>query len=282
MSLRGFRTGHDFFLTFSPERIDPGRSDYVLTNTPKVVGGVTPHCLEVVSLLYEQVVNKVIKVSSTQAAEMVKLLENTFRAVNIALVNEISIMCDKLDIDVWEVVQAASSKPYGFMPFSPGPGVGGHCIPLDPQYLSWKLKTLNYNARFIQLADEINSLMPEYWVGKIQDKLNDRSKSVKGGRILVLGIAYKKDVNDVRESPAVDIIRLLRGKGADLSYFDPHVPVLKLDDLEMACVPDLRAALEKADCTVVATDHTWFDWNCVREISELIVDTRHVNELSGD
>ena len=278
----GVRTGHDFFLTFSPERIDPGRSDYVLTNTPKVVGGVTSHCLEVASLLYEQVVNKVIKVSSTQAAEMVKLLENTFRAVNIALVNEIAIMCDKLDIDVWEVVQAASSKPYGFMPFSPGPGVGGHCIPLDPQYLSWKLKTLNYNARFIQLADEINSLMPEYWVGKIQDKLNDRNKSVKGGRILVLGVAYKKDVNDVRESPAVDMIRLLREKGADLSYFDPHVPVLKLDDLEIVCVTDLRSALEKADCTVVATDHTWFDWNCVKEISELIVDTRHVNELSGD
>ena len=275
------RVGRDFFLAFSPERIDPGRSDFVLTNTPKVVGGVTPVCLEVAVMLYRQIVDRVVEVSSTQSAEMVKLLENTFRAVNIALVNELAIMCDKLDLNVWEVVEAAATKPYGFMPFSPGPGVGGHCIPLDPYYLSWKLKTLNYNARFIQLAGEINSQMPDYWASKIQDSLNDRGQSVKGSRILILGVAYKKDVDDVRESPALDMIELLRQKGADLSYFDPHVPGLHFDGFELLCEPDLATALKRADCTVVVTDHTSFDWQEVRRNSRLIVDTRHVAELSG-
>lgn len=275
----GLCAGNDFFLAFSPERIDPGRSDYVLTNTPKVVGGVTPHCLEAVSFLYDQVVEKVVKVSSTRAAEMVKLLENTFRAVNIALVNEIAIMCDKLELDVWEVVEAAATKPYGFMRFAPGPGVGGHCIPLDPHYLSWKLKTLNYNARFIQLAGEVNSLMPEYWVEKIQDALNDRGTSVRGRMILVLGVAYKKDVDDVRESPALDMMELLRQKGAHLAYFDPHVPRLDLDGLELQCESDLISALQAADCTVVVTDHTLFDWKAVSQYSRLIVDTRHVAQL---
>ena len=277
----GLRAGSDFFLAFSPERIDPGRSDFILTNTPKVVGGVTLDCLEVAVMLYRQIVNRVVKVSSTQAAEMVKLLENTFRAVNIALVNEIAIMCDKLDLDVWEVVGAAATKPYGFMPFSPGPGVGGHCIPLDPHYLSWKLKTLNYNARFIQLAGEINSQMPEYWTAKIQDALNDQGQSVKGSRILLLGVAYKKDVDDVRESPALDMIELLRQKKADLAYFDPYVPSLHFEGFALQCESDLVTALKRADCTVVVTDHTSFDWEEVRRCSRLIVDTRHVNELSG-
>ncbi len=277
----GLNVGCDFFLAFSPERIDPGRSDFTLTNTPKVVGGVTPDCLEAAVMLYRQIVDSVVEVSSTQAAEMVKLLENTFRAVNIALVNEIAIMCDKLDLDVWEVVAAAATKPYGFMPFSPGPGVGGHCIPLDPHYLSWKLKTLNYNARFIQLAGEINSQMPEYWTAKIQDALNDRGQSVKGSRILLLGVAYKKDVDDVRESPALDIVELLRQKRADLAYFDPYVPSLHLDGFELHCESDLVTALQEADCAVVVTDHTSFDWEEVRRYSRLIVDTRHVNELSG-
>ena len=278
----GLRAGSDFFLAFSPERIDPGRSDFILTNTPKVVGGVTTDCLDVAVMLYRQIVDRVVKVSSTQAAEMVKLLENTFRAVNIALVNEVAIMCDKLDLDVWEVVEAAATKPYGFMPFSPGPGVGGHCIPLDPHYLSWKLKTLNYNARFIQLAGEINSQMPEYWTAKIQDALNDRGQSVKGSRILLLGVAYKKDVDDVRESPALDMIELLRQKRAELAYFDPYVPSLHLDGFVLQCESDLVTALKRADCTVVVTDHTSFDWEEVRRYSRLIVDTRHVNELSRD
>ena len=278
----GLRAGSDFFLAFSPERIDPGRSDFILTNTPKVVGGVTPDCLEAAVMLYRQIVDRVVEVSSTQAAEMVKLLENTFRAVNIALVNEIAIMCDKLALDVWEVVEAAATKPYGFMPFSPGPGVGGHCIPQAPHYLSWKLKTLNYNARFIQLAGEINSQMPEYWTAKIQDALNDRGQSVKGSRILLLGVAYKKDVDDVRESPALDIIELLRQKRADLAYFDPYVPSLHFDGFELQCESDLVTALKRANCTVVVTDHTSFDWEEVRRYSRLIVDTRHVNELSGD
>ena len=278
----GLRAGSDFFLAFSPERIDPGRSDFILTNTPKVVGGVTPDCLEAAVMLYRQIVDRVVEVSSTQAAEMVKLLENPFRAVNIALVNEVAIMCDKLDLDVWEVVEAAATKPYGFMPFSPGPGVGGHCIPLDPHYLSWKLKTLNYNARFIQLAGEINSQMPEYWTTKIQDALNDRGQSVKGSRILLLGVAYKKDVDDVRESPALDMIELLRQKRADLAYFDPYVPSLHFGGFELQCESDLVRALKRADCTVVVTDHTSFDWEEVRRYSRLIVDTRHISELSGD
>lgn len=272
----GLTAGTDFFLAFSPERIDPGRSDFTLENTPKVVGGLTPDCLMVAAALYRQVVEDVVEVSSTQTAEMVKLLENTFRAVNIALVNEIAIMCDKLNIDVWEVVRAASTKPYGFMPFSPGPGVGGHCIPLDPHYLSWKLKTLNYNARFIQLAGEINSQMPEYWVAKVQDTLNAGGRSVKGSLVLILGVAYKKDVDDVRESPALDIIELLRSKGAEVAYFDPHVLELKLDGLHLACEPDLPSALARAHCTVIVTDHSQFDWDLVATESSSVVDTRNV------
>jgi len=267
--------GQDFFLAFSPERIDPGNQRWVVENTPKVVGGVTPACLEVATALYGEIIERIVPVSSTQAAEMTKLLENTFRAVNIALVNETAIMCEKLGIDVWEVIEAAATKPYGFMKFTPGPGVGGHCIPLDPHYLSWKLKTLNYNARFIQLAGEINSDMPRWWVEKVAAALNDAGKPVKGSRVLVLGVAYKKDIDDVRESPALDIIELLRHKGADVRYHDPYVSCIQHNGFEMEGEPDLDAALAAADCAVVVTDHSSYDWAAIRRKVNLIVDTRH-------
>ena len=273
------KTGTDFFLAFSPERIDPGREDFTLSNTPKVVGGVTPDCAEAAALLYGQVVTRVVRVSSTQAAEMVKLLENTYRAVNIALVNEIAIMCDRLNLDVWEVVEAAATKPFGFMRFAPGPGVGGHCIPLDPHYLSWKLKTLDYNARFIELAGEINSSMPAYWVGKVQDALNGIEKSVKGSDILVLGVAYKRDVDDLRESPALDIIELLQRRGARVSYVDPYVREIRTDGIDLEGRTDLEAALRSADCAVIVTDHSVFDWGMVSAACHLIVDTRDVIRL---
>lgn len=268
--------GQQFFLAFSPERIDPGRKDWTVENTPKVVGGVTPACCEVASALYGAIIARIVPVSSTQAAEMVKLLENTFRAVNIALVNEIAIMCDKLGIDVWEVIEAAATKPYGFMKFTPGPGVGGHCIPLDPHYLAWKLKTLNYNARFIQLAGEINSEMPRYWVNKVQDALNDAGKAIKGSRVLVLGVAYKKDIDDVRESPALDIIELLRQKGADVRYHDPYVSAISHNGFELAGEADLEAALDAADCVLIVTDHSSYDWPAVLGRARLVVDSRHV------
>ncbi len=271
-----FKVGRDFFVAFSPERIDPGRSDFVVENTPKVVGGVTPACREVAVALYGAAIQRIVPVSSTQAAEMVKLLENTFRAVNIALVNEVAIMCDKLGIDVWEVVDAAATKPYGFMKFTPGPGVGGHCIPLDPHYLSWKLKTLNYNARFIQLAGEINTDMPRYWVEKVQDALNEAGKPLKGSRVLVLGAAYKKDIDDLRESPALDIIELLLTKGADVRYHDPYIPTLLHNGHGLTSEPVLEAALDAADCVMIVTDHSVYDWAAIRRRARLVVDTRHV------
>ena len=270
----GLRAGLDFFLVFSPERIDPGRKDFVVETTPKIVGGVTPACCDVGVALYRQAIHHVVRVSSSQAAEMSKLLENTFRAVNIALVNEIALMCDKLGIDVWEVIDAAATKPYGFMKFTPGPGVGGHCIPLDPHYLSWKLRTLNYNARFVQLADEINSGMPAYWVAKVQDALNGQRKAIGGSQVLVLGVAYKKDIDDVRESPALDIIALLRQKGALVSYHDPHVPSIRHDGGDLRCEPDLAAALAAADCAIIVTDHSAYDWKDIAGRTRLIVDTR--------
>ncbi len=273
---RPCRVGEEFFLAFSPERIDPGRTDWTVENTPKVVGGVTPDCLDVAATLYQQAIERIVPVSSPAAAEMTKLLENTFRAVNIALVNEVALMCDKLGLDVWEIIEAAATKPYGFMKFTPGPGVGGHCIPLDPHYLSWKLKTLNYNARFIQLAGEINSDMPRYWVEKVQDALNEAEKPVKNSRILVLGVAYKKDIDDVRESPALDIIALLKEKGADIRYHDPYVPEFAYNGLALASEPDLNAALDAADCVVIATDHSVYDWQEIQARAALLVDTRHV------
>ncbi len=272
-----FEVGQDFFLAFSPERIDPGRKDYMVENTPKVVGGVTPACLEVAKALYGSAIHTIVPVSSTQAAEMVKLLENTFRAVNIALVNEVAIMCDKLGIDVWEVIDAAASKPYGFMKFTPGPGVGGHCIPLDPHYLSWKLKTLNYNARFVQLAGEINTEMPKYWVDKVQDALNEHGKPMKGSVVLVLGVAYKKDVDDVRESPALDIIELLRNKGADVRFHDPYIGSITTHGGQpLAGQADLSTALAAADCVMIVTDHSIYDWREIGRRAPCLVDTRHV------
>ena len=270
------RVGTDFFLCFSPERVDPGRTDWTTINTPKVLGGMTPHCLEAGQTLYGSAIQRIVPVSSPEAAEMTKLLENTFRAVNIGLANELLLMCERLGLDAWEVIDAAATKPFGFMRFTPGPGLGGHCIPIDPLYLSWKLRTLNYNARFIELASEINTAMPRYWVQKIQDRLNDAGKAVKGSQILVLGVAYKRDISDMRESPALDIIHLLREKGAEVSYHDPHVPTFSHDGMAMTSITDLHAALDGADCVVIATDHALYDWNLVRQSAQLLIDTRHV------
>jgi UDP-N-acetyl-D-glucosamine dehydrogenase len=273
--------GQDVFLAFSPERIDPGRQDYTIYSTPKVIGGVTPDCLEVAVALYGTVVREVVPVSSTATAEMVKLLENMFRAVNIGLVNETALMCDKLGLDVWEVVEAAATKPYGFMPFYPGPGLGGHCIPIDPLYLSWKLRTLNYTARFIELAAEVNSHMPDYVVGKVARALNEECRAVKGSRVLILGVAYKPDVSDLRESPALDIIHLLQEQGAEVSYHDPHVPTLAHEGLDLASIPLSDQALRAADCVVVVTHHRDFDWDRIAERAGLIVDTRHAIRSPG-
>ena len=268
--------GEDFFVAFSPERVDPGRKDYTTRNTPKVIGGVTPACLEVACAYYGPAIERLVRVSSPEAAELAKLFENTFRMVNIGLANELLLMCEKLGLDAWEVLDAAATKPFGFMKFTPGPGLGGHCIPIDPQYLSWKLRTLEYNARFIELASEINTEMPRYWARKVQDQLNDAGKALKGSTVLVLGVAYKRDVSDLRESPALDIIHLLEQKGARVHYHDPHVPAFQHDGMEMVGVQDLGSAVRSADCVVVATDHSWYDWAAIRASASLIVDTRHV------
>jgi len=270
------QVGEEFFLAFSPERIDPGRKDWTVENMPKVMGGVTTDCTDVACAYYGEAVGQLVSVSSPDAAEMSKLFENTFRSVNIGLANELLLMCDKLGIDAWEVLEAAATKPFGFMKFTPGPGLGGHCIPIDPHYLSWKMRTLEYNARFIELASEINTAMPEYWTQKVQDGLNNDRKPVKGSRILVLGIAYKKDVSDMRESPALDIIHLLRAKGAEVEYHDPHVPTFQYEGLDMVSVTDLQTALNHADCVVIATDHSAYDWQKIATQSTLLIDTRHV------
>jgi UDP-N-acetyl-D-glucosamine dehydrogenase len=277
----GLEVGRDFFMAFSPERIDPGRTDYTVRTTPKVIGGVTPACLEVAVALYGTVVDEPVAVSSTATAEMVKLLENTFRAVNIGLVNEVALMCDKLGLNVWEVVGAAATKPYGFMPFYPGPGLGGHCIPIDPHYLSWKLRTLNYTARFIELAAEVNSHMPDYVVGKVGDALNQERKAINGSRILVLGAAYKRDVGDVRESPALDVIHLLRERGADVSYNDPHISTVRFDGYQLSSVDLLADTVAAADCVVVVTDHAAYDWEWLAANARLIVDTRNAVKSPG-
>ncbi len=272
----GLKIGVDYFLAFSPERVDPGRTDWTTRNTPKVMGGVTPACLDVARALYETAIERVVPVSSPEVAEMVKLLENTFRAVNIGLVNEVLLMCDKLGLDVWEVIDAAATKPFGFMKFTPGPGLGGHCIPIDPLYLSWKLKTLNYTARFIDLASEVNTEMPRYWVQQVQDALNDAGRAVRGSRVLVLGVAYKRDVDDVRESPALDIIHLLHEKGALVTYHDPHVPEVQVEGVRLRCEPDLDEALGVADCAIIVTDHSAYDWQRVARHAQRVVDTRGV------
>ncbi len=276
---RGLHIGQDVFLAFSPERIDPANPKYGVRNTPKVVGGETPACTEVAVALYQCAVDTVVPVSSPRAAEMVKLLENTFRAVNIGLVNEMALMCDKLGVNVWEVIEAAATKPYGFMKFTPGPGIGGHCIPIDPLYLSWKLKSLNYTARFIELADSINSQMPHYVVTQIADALNEEGKALRGAQVLVLGAAYKRDIDDVRESPALDVMIELQKRHARVSYSDPHVPSLRLNETALTSQPLTLETLRAADCAVIITDHSAFDWTVIGEHARLIVDTR--NALKG-
>jgi UDP-N-acetyl-D-glucosamine dehydrogenase len=274
---RGLKAGEQFFLAFSPERVDPGNPRFNTRNTPKIIGGVTPTCSEVARSLYSRAVDSVITVSSTRAAEMVKLLENTFRSVNIGLVNEVALMCGRLGVDVWEVIDAAASKPFGFMPFYPGPGLGGHCIPIDPLYLSWKLKTLNYRARFIELAGEINSAMPEYVCSRVADALNDQQKSVRGSRILVLGVSYKRDIDDVRESPALDVLRILESRGARVEYNDPHVPQLRLNDATLRSV-ELLPAARLADVVVIVTDHSAYRYAEIVEAARQVVDTRNATK----
>ncbi len=272
----GMRVGENLFVAFSPERIDPANQQFTVRNTPKVVGGMTEACQQVSAAYYNTIIENVHVVSSPTAAEMVKLLENTFRAVNIGLVNEIALMCDKLNLNVWEIITAASTKPFGFMPFYPGPGLGGHCIPVDPHYLSWKLKTLNYTARFIELASEINTSMPIYVVQKIANALNDRTLPVRSSRIAVLGVAYKPDVDDVRESPALDIIQLLEEKGAKVTYHDPYVPKIRLEgERIMESTPYSTEWLAEADCVVIVTNHKVFNYEEIVACSELIVDTRN-------
>jgi UDP-N-acetyl-D-glucosamine dehydrogenase len=272
------KVGQDFFLCFSPERVDPGNPTYQTRNIPKVVGGITPACTELGALFYGQALQTVVPVSSTRVAEMVKLLENTFRMINIGMVNEIALMCDRMGINVWEVIDAAATKPFGFMPFYPGPGLGGHCIPIDPFYLSWKTKQAGIEARFIELAGYINGQMPHFVVDKIQNALNDHSKPLKGSRVHVMGVAYKRDIDDVRESPALDIIHLLGQRGAILSYSDPLVASIHSDGISMEAV-DPAEGVAWADCVVIVTDHKKFDYAGLVRAARLIVDTR--NALKG-
>ncbi len=272
----GLTIGEDVFLAFSPERVDPGNAKWNIKNTPKVVGGITAACTEVASALYASCLDTIVPVSSTETAELVKLLENTFRSVNIGLVNEMQIVCEKLGVNVWEVIDAAATKPFGFMKFTPGPGIGGHCIPLDPHYLAWKMRTLNYKTRFIDLASEINSEMPALVVEKVAQALNDQRKAVKGSRILVLGVAYKKDIDDMRESPALDVIRLLEDWGADVVYHDPHIPSFREDGHERLGVELTDAELARTDAAVIITDHTGIDYQRIVDMAPLVVDTRNV------
>jgi UDP-N-acetyl-D-glucosamine dehydrogenase len=271
----GLRVGHDFFLAFSPERVDPGNPHYGTRNTPKVVGGITEDCRRVAVALYQPAIDTLVPVSTTEAAELVKLLENTFRSVNIGLANEMAIVCDKLGVDVWEVIEAAATKPFGFMKFLPGPGLGGHCIPIDPHYLAWKMRGLNYKTRFIDLAGELNTEMPEFWVRKLAEALNGQGKAVRGASVLVLGVAYKRDIDDIRESPAMDIIRLLRGQGARVTYSDPHVPRFREDGQEFRSVALSPEVVAAADCVMIVTDHTAVDYRMIKRAAKLVVDTRN-------
>jgi UDP-N-acetyl-D-glucosamine dehydrogenase len=270
----GLKAGQDFFLCFSPERVDPGNPVYQTLNTPKVVGGITPECTEMGRLFFSQALEKVVPVGNTRVAEMVKLLENTFRMINIGLVNEMALMCDGMGINVWEVIDAAATKPFGFMPFYPGPGLGGHCIPIDPFYLSWKTKQSGIEARFIELAGYINGNMPHFVVDKVQHALNEHSKPVKGSHIHVAGIAYKRNIDDVRESPALDVIMLLEKRGARVTYSDPFIPSIRLDQRTMES-RDLLESAAAADCVVIITDHSKFDYPALLQASKLIVDTRN-------
>ena len=271
----GLNVGEDFFLAFSPERVDPGRVDWTTINTPKVIGGITENCLAVTKTWYEQALEQVVPVSSAEVAEMAKLLENTFRMINIGMVNELAIMCDRLGVDVWEVIDAAATKPFGFMKFQPGPGLGGHCIPIDPLYLSWKLKSLNYSARFIELASEINTGMPRYAVSKIQDALNLQKKSLNGSKILILGVAYKPDIDDLRESPALDVILYLKQKGAVVSYHDPYIPNIYHEGIQLESISDLGKEIKTVDCVAIITNHTSYDYDQILKDAHMIVDTRN-------
>ena len=280
----GLEVGRDFFLAFSPERVDPANERFNTKNTPKVVGGTTPECSAIAAALYGTAIDTIVPVTSTQVAEMVKLLENTFRAVNIGLVNELALMCDRMGIDVWEVVNAAKTKPFGFMPFYPGPGLGGHCIPIDPFYLSWKAKEAGFEARFIELAGHVNSSMPHYVADKVGEALNTQKKAVNGSSILILGIAYKRDIDDIRESPALDVMHVLRERGARVAYTDPHAPSLGARDwpgkVDMTSVDLTPDELARCDIAVILTDHRAFDYGMVVAESKLVLDTR--NALGAD
>jgi UDP-N-acetyl-D-glucosamine dehydrogenase len=278
LSRPDLQVGQDFFLCFSPERVDPGNARFQTRNIPKVVGGVTPACTEMGAQFYSQALETVVPVGSTQVAEMVKLLENTFRMINIGMVNEMAMMCDRMGIDIWEVINAAATKPFGFMPFYPGPGLGGHCIPIDPFYLSWKTRQAGIEARFIELAGYINGQMPHFVAEKVQNALNDRGKAVKGSRVHVLGIAYKRDIDDVRESPALDVMHLLQKRGATVTYSDPFVPSVQIDGTQILA-SEMNVALPQADCAVIITDHSSVDYQAVVRDAQLVVDTR--NALRG-
>jgi UDP-N-acetyl-D-glucosamine dehydrogenase len=272
---KNLTVGENFFLAFSPERVDPGRENWTTINTPKVVGGITPACTEIASAFYEGALETVVPVSTTEVAEMTKLLENTYRMVNIGLVNEMAIMCDRMGINVWEVIDAAATKPFGFMKFTPGPGLGGHCIPIDPLFLSWKLRSLNYTARFIDLASEINTSMPRYVVNKVGEALNDRQKALKNSRVLILGAAYKPDIDDVRESPALDVIGLLQQNGAEVKYHDPFISQLKHENINLESVPNLMEAVASVDCVVIITNHSQYDYQQIYEKASCIMDARN-------
>jgi UDP-N-acetyl-D-glucosamine dehydrogenase len=281
----GLKVGEDLFICFSPERVDPGREDWTTYNTPKVLGGMTQACVEVATAWYAGAIQTVVPVSSPEAAEMAKLLENTFRMINIAMVNELALMCERLGVDVWEVIEAAGTKPFGFMKFTPGPGLGGHCIPIDPLYLSWKMKEMSYSARFIELASEINTNMPRYVVSRVMEALNDRSKALKGNKVLVLGVAYKPDIDDVRESPALDVIALLRKKGALVEYHDPHIPHIhhEHEDWKMQSIADadLLKSVKAADAVVIITNHTFYDYKAILEAAQFIFDSRNALGKTG-
>ena len=273
----GLKVGEDIFICFSPERVDPGRKDWTTLNTPKVIGGITAACVEVAEAWYGGAIKTIVPVSSAEAAEMAKLLENTFRMINIGLVNELAIMCERLGVDVWEVIDAAATKPFGFMKFTPGPGLGGHCIPIDPLYLSWKMKEMNYNARFIELASEINTNMPRYVVSRILDAMNDRGKVLKGSKVLVLGVAYKPDIDDVRESPALDVIALLKKKGAQVSYHDPYIPQIhhEHEGWKMDSVKDAMKAVKESDAVVIVTNHKAYDYQAILAQAKFVFDSRN-------
>lgn len=280
---RGLEVGKDWFLAFSPERVDPGREDFTTLNTPKVMGGITPACGEVAEAWYSGAIQHIHMVSSAEAAEMTKLLENTFRMINIGLANEMAMICERLGVDVWEVIDAAATKPFGFMKFMPGPGLGGHCIPIDPLYLSWKMKSFNYNARFIDLASEINTNMPRYVISRVLDAMNARGKTLKGSKVLVLGVAYKPDINDLRESPALDVIGLLMRKGAVVQYHDPYIPHIhhETEGWQMDSITEVTPAVSEADAVVIVTNHKVYDYEALVKSARFVFDTRNATDGLG-